>query len=305
MWGNNVVWAGPYISLTQPQPNQVQLNCAEITKIYSKRVLVAPGAVIATDPTGDTVIGPGTTKPHAMAVLLNQAMTGTGNALPINVTDPGGAGTDNRTYYGYDLRKYWDAITALSAEIDGPELRLDPQITARSDGNYLTWTAQIGNPHIGRDMVPWTWDADVSATVSIDTDASNQALSWWSGGSGDSRDKLVSHQTDTSLLAIGYPLLEEVDTSNSSQTAQPLLDAATQADLAANKTPLVTYQVNVKADVDPMVGTYHVGEDYLLDVRDDPVIPDGTYPRRIVGLQGSEKPWVTLTDGAPLPAGST
>jgi|SRR6185312_15730898 len=305
MWGNNVVWAGPYISLTQPQPNQVQLNCAEILKLYSKRVMVAPGAPNATDTTANTVIGPATTKPHAMAVLLTQALTGTGNSLPITIPDPGGAGTDYRTYYGYDLRKYSDAIASLSAEYDGPELRLDPQITAGTDANYLNWVAQIGNPHIGRTVTPWVWDDDVSAMITLDADASNQAMGWWSGGSGSSTDKVIDHLTDTHLLAVGYPMLEEVDTNNSSQTLWAVLDAITAADLAANKDPILAYQVSVRADTDPMVGTYKVGEDYILDVRDNPVIPDGTYTRRIAGLQGTEKPWVTITDAPPLPVGSS
>jgi hypothetical protein len=304
MWGNNTVWAGPYISFHRPAPQEVELSGAEVGKLLAKRVLVAPGAVSATDSTADTIIGPGTTKPHAAAVLLKQLITGAGNNLPISVTDPGGAGIDSRIYYGYDLRTYWDALSALSAEVDGPEIRFDPQVTAGSDGNYLSWTAQIGNPHVGRASTVWAFDSDVTSVIGLDTDASTTALGVWSGGSGTSRDKLITHATDTTLLNIGWPMIEEVDTAHSSETVYPVLAAQTSAVLAAHKQPAVSLQVQVPADVDPMVGTYRVGEDFQVDIREDPLIPDGIYVRRVAGIAGTEKPWVTLTDAAPLPAGS-
>lgn len=303
-WGNNVVWAGPYVSLARPGPRSVELAGQEGMALYTKRVMVKNGAVSAIDPTADFVYGPYTTKGHVAADLLAQALVGTGRTLPITITDPGGKGIDARTYYGYDLRKYWDAIRALSTEIDGPEIRLDPVLTAGSDANYLSWTAQIGTPHVGRTVTPWAWDSDVTSVVGFTGDASNMAQGVWSGGSGSSRDKLITHATDTSLLNIGWPVLEDVDTTNSSETLYPVLNARTAAVLAVQKQAVTSFGVQVPTDTDPMVGTYRVGEDMILDVRDDPVIPDGTYPRRIGAIAGTEKPWVTITDINPLPVGS-
>lgn len=304
LWGNNVVWAGPYVSLNRPGPSKVELGGSEIGAVFNKRILIAPGAVSATDPTADTTLGPGTTKPHAAAVLLQQLTVGNGNNLPITVTDPGGFGTDSRIYYGYDLRTYWETLSALSAEVDGPELRFDPLVSPGVDGNYLSWTAQIGNPHVGRTGTVWEFDSDVTAIVGFDSDASTQALGVWSGGSGTSRDKLITHASDTSLLPIGWPMIEEVDTANSSETVYPVLLSKTAAVLASHKQAVSAFQVQVPADADPMVGTYRVGEDFAVDIRDDPVIPDGLYTRRIAGLAGTEKPWVTITDANPLPVGS-
>jgi hypothetical protein len=164
--------------------------------------------------------------------------------------------------------------------------------------------AQIGNPHVGRTGTVWVFDSDVTSIVGFDSDASTQAFGVWSGGSGTSRDKLITHSTDTAPLGIGWPMLEEVDTAHSSETVYPVLAAQTASVLAAQKQPVIAFQVQVPADTDPMVGTYRVGEDFQIDVRDDPLIPDGVYSRRIAGLSGTEKPWVTITDANPLPAGS-
>jgi hypothetical protein len=306
-WGYGAVWAGPYINFNRQQnPRQIELNGAEIAKMFTKRVLINPAMVNGpADPTADTTFGPTATKPHVAAALVQQAMAGSGKNLPITVTDPGGSGTDARVYYGYDLAKYWDKMQALSAEVDGPELRFDPQIVTGTDGDYVNWTLQIGNPHVGRTTTPWVFDSDVNSIVTMAGDASNMAFEVYSSGSGQSRDKLIASSSDTSLLKIDWPMLEEVDSGQSSEVVYPVIAARSASVLAAYKTPLTAYPITVPADVDPMVGSYRVGEDFAIDVRNDPIVPDGFYTRRIAALSGSEKPWVTITDTDPLPVGSS
>lgn len=300
-WGNNVVWAGPYISMSRLAPNKIDLNGAEIGKIFTKRPLIKPGAISAVDPTADTSFGPNATKPHVAAALVTQALVGAGYNLPIIVTDPGGFGMDARVYYGSDLAKYWDKLQALMAEVDGPEIRFDPQVTAGSDGDYVSWVMQVGNPYLGRDSTTWTFDSDINTVVSMDIDGSSMGLGMWSVGSGQSRDRLIAHSTDTTLLNLGWPMLEEIDSSHSSEIYYPILAAHNAAALDAYKNPIVSLKVSVPADADPMVGTYRVGEDYTVDIRNDPIIRDGLYNRRIAALSGTEKPWVSITDVGPLP----
>lgn len=300
-WGNNVVWAGPYISMSRLTPNRIDINGAEIGKFFTKRTLIKPGAISALDPTADTSFGPNATKPHVAAALVSQALVGTGYNLPIIVTDPGGLGMDARVYYGSDLAKYWDKLQALMAEVDGPEIRFDPQITAGSDGDYVSWVMQIGNPYLGRSSTTWMFDADINTIVSMDIDGSNMGLGMWSVGSGQSRDRLVAYSSDTTPLNLGWPMLEEIDSSHSSEINYPVLAAHNVAALNAYKNPTVSLKVSVPADADPMVGTYRVGEDYAVDIRNDTIIRDGLYNRRIAALSGTEKPWVSIVDVGPLP----
>lgn len=303
-WGNNTVWAGPYISMSRPAPDHIELNGAEIGKMFTKRLLIAPGATYATDVAADTTFA-NATKPHIAAALVLQSMSQAGYGLPITVVDPGGSGIDNRTYFGYDLANYWEKIAALMAELDGPEIRFDPQVTTGVDGEYVSWVMQIGGPHIGRGLASWVFDSDINSIVGMDVDGSNMALGVWMVGSGQSRDRLIAPSKDTTLLSIGWPMLEETDNSNSSETSYPLLAARASASLAAHKQPATAFKASVPADLDPMVGTYHVGEDFVIEVHNDPIIPDGLYTRRIAALDGSEKPWVTITDTDPLPVGSS
>lgn len=300
-WGNNAVWAGPYLTMSRPTPQHVVLNGAEIAKIFSKRALIKPGAISAVDPTADTSFGPGATKSHVAAALVSQALTGTGNSLPITVTDPGGSGTDARVYYGYDLAYYWDQLVALMAEVDGPEIRFDPQITPGSDGDYVSWVMQVGTPYLGRDATTWVFDSDVTSIVGMDADSSSMAMGVWSSGTGQSRDKLIAHSTDTSLLNLGWPMLESVDNTHTSEIWYPILAAHNAGALDAYKQPVVSFNVMVAADSDPMAGTYRVGQDFSVDVHGDPIIPDGFYTRRIAAINGTEKPWVTITDVGPVP----
>jgi hypothetical protein len=305
-WGNACVWAGPYISMSRTGPATVDVTGAEIGKILTKRVMVAAGAPSATDPSANLVVGPYATKGHVAAAILTQAITGPGKALPITVNDPGGVGVEYRTYYGYDLGDAWTALTNLSQEDQGPEIRLDPQVNPGSDGMYLSWTAQIGTPYVGRSTAPWVFDSDVNSLVGLDMDASNQAFGAWSAGTGSGPDKLVAHATDTTAVtSIGYPMLELVDSSHASEVLPAIVADYAAAYLAAYKQPTTTLNVQVPTDADPTVGNYRVGEDFAVDIRGDPFIPDGTYRRRIAAISGSEKPWVTLTDAASATVGTT
>jgi hypothetical protein len=225
--------------------------------------------------------------------------------LPINVTFDNTPGIEYRTYYGYDLAFYWDKLHSLMSEVDGPEVRFDPKITQGSDANYLSWDMQIGTPHLGRSVTPWLFDSDVNSVVGLDSDGSNIALQVWSAGSGQSQDKLIISSADTTQLSFGWPLLEGVDNSHSSETNYNVLVADNAARLLAWKKPVTAFKLTVPADVDPVVGTYRVGEDFSVDIRQDPIIPDGLYSRRIAGLAGTEKPWVTITDTDPLAVGAT
>jgi hypothetical protein len=303
-WGNNTVWAGPYINMSRPGPDHIELNGAEIAKIFTKRPLIKPGATSSVDVTADTIFSEAT-KSHVAAALITQAMSGTGYNLPITVTDPTAPGTDARIYYGYDLANYWEKLTALMAEVDGPEIRFDPQVSSGVDGDYLSWVTQIGGPHVGRNVTTWVFDSSINSVIGMDVDGSTMAMGVWSGGSGQSRDRLVAHAQDTSLLNIGWPMIEEVDNSHTSEIFYPVLASQAAAGLAAHKQPVTSFKTIVPTDSDPMVGTYRVGEDFAIDVRDDPIIPNGFYTRRIAGLSGSEKPWVTITDTDPLPVGSS
>jgi hypothetical protein len=191
------------------------------------------------------------------------------------------------------------------AEVDGPEIRFDPQVSSGVDGDYLSWVTQIGGPHVGRNVTTWVFDSSINSVIGMDVDGSTMAMGVWSGGSGQSRDRLVAHAQDTSLLNIGWPMIEEVDNSHTSEIFYPVLASQAAAGLAAHKQPVTSFKTIVPTDSDPMVGTYRVGEDFAIDVRDDPIIPNGFYTRRIAGLSGSEKPWVTITDTDPLPVGSS
>jgi hypothetical protein len=303
-WGNNAVWGGPYLSMARLSPSRIDLNGAEIGKFFTKRALIKPGAISAVDPTADTSFGPNATKPHVAAALVSQALVGTGYNLPIIVTDPGGSGIDARVYYGSELAKYWDKLQALMAEVDGPEIRFDPQVTAGSDGDYVSWVMQIGNPYLGRSDTAWMFDSDINSVVSMNIDGSNMGLSMLSAGSGQSRDRLIAQSADISLLNLGWPMLEEIDSSHSSEISYPVLAAHNVAALNAYKNPVVSLQVSVPADADPMAGTYRVGDDYIVDIRGDSIIRDGLYNRRIAAISGTEKPWIAITDVGPLPLAS-
>ena len=137
---------------------------------------------------------------------------------------------------------------------------------------------------LGRNVTEFTWPSD-------GTRVANRVFAT---GNGEGDAMLISSAADTYQLlpgsegGPGYPLLEEVTASKRTRgnDGQSQLDALTAARIKAIATPVVLPEITVRADLDPIFGSYITGDAcrVIIPPNLSPRFPDGLDQyRRIVG----------------------
>lgn len=300
VWGNAVVFAGPYLPGTIPGDTpKIDIGASELARIFDKRVL--------TDPAGSLSLGP--TSPGDMVKQIIDSATSqipgttwwrTGRELPITCSNPPSTqGSVTRFFQGFDTVTATEAINSIVTLEDGPDFRLDPYLQTGRDGLYVAWELNIGNPHLGSTSDPWVFD-DSNSLISQDIDAARMASMLFVPGSGQDEKKLMSWWVDNQLVDQGFPALEEVDTSQSSVADPAALDSYARASLARYTLPVDKWTVKTRADGEPGLGSYRVGDSMLLDIRRHPIIIPDVYTRRITEVSGDASPWVSLASTESL-----
>jgi hypothetical protein len=301
-YGNTVVWAGPYTPTSVPGGAPIiTLGGSDFGALLQRRLLVGPNPPSVES---DVTIGP-FSKPYLALELVRQATNPGGGgggpwSLPWTCSDlPERAGTESRTYPGYDLWTVWDALSLLSQERDGPDFRFDPSLRQGDDGNYLSWNMVIGRPILATPH-EWGWDAPATATVAWETNVSNFATHYYGAGSGQDRGKLMASASSDELLESGFPVIQITDTMHTSVIVQEELQALIDGDLATYSKPSNRWTLTVQASQVPLLGSYRAGDTVMIRVEQHPVIPDGVYHRRITSMNGDADDLVTITSSDSL-----
>lgn len=233
--------------------------------------------------------------------IVNANLTQSGYGLPIDVP-AAETGTNTRTYFGYDLAMVWDRLDELSKVQNGPEMDFRPYIT--SAGNHLRWELMIGSPTLGNQTSTGVWDYG-GALGQIDVDVNGSAspcTKAWVKGSGSERTMLAGYAADASLVALGYPPTDFVDTDHTSVVVKATLDTYATADLAKFSAPTENWKCTVRVDgatsngvtVSPELGQWSLGDAPLFGVSGHPWIRPGQYRRRILGYASDTESTVTL-----------
>jgi len=210
----------------------------------------------------------------------------------------------SQIYYNYELKTYFNALLDLAKNNNG----FDFNIKVAYDGSRNpTKTLQLGYPRLGN-----TYSSS-SATVPVfqipagnivqynyKEDGTKAANSVYATGAGSNEGKLIANSVDTTKTLSGWPLLE--DSSNYSNiTDSTLLGGLASGQVLATSYPPQTLQIVAPPYLDPVFGTYNLGDQARVILKDDfyPSTFDGNY--RIVGLNvspgenGPERVTLTLT----------
>lgn len=232
--------------------------------------------------------------------LIRQAMSWPGFALPIDF-HPERAGGITRTYAAVDLTRVDAALSDLSDEENGPDIRLQLRRGSVRDFEWVYESGTAAEPRLQSPSVhTWELQADEAAGsgVSVTTDPTEMAsISWATAGRSSDR-VLVSRVYDTRLVDAGFPLMEAVDSSNSSVSEQTVLDGLAAERARTSLKPSEFWSFRVRLDASPFLSEYHVGDLVRVVVRNSDYVPVGEFTRRIAGLSGDEQgDWVKVTCG--------
>lgn len=241
--------------------------------------------------------------------LITTAQAVSGGNIGVQVGSETSGVNITKTYYGYELKNVYSALQDLSRSTSG----FDFNIAVAYDGSgNPTKTLQLGYPRNGTvysasDPNAPVFEFPAGNVVSYEypEEGVNTVNALYGIGAGSNEGKLIVTATDASKLTAGWALLEGSATySDYSDSA--LLTGIIAGQVSALSYPPTTVKIVAPPYVNPVLGTYRVGDDVRLRITDDrfPTALDSTY--RIVALNvtvGESSPErVTLTLTLPIGA---
>lgn len=289
-----IVWGAPYDDDSQT----IDVSAAETWSYFRHRYINTRGGYDFWD------------QFDIVRSLIDLLTSQTGGDIGVTVETHDSGVTRYRVYEPWELKQLGEAIEQLSAVNDGFDFAIDPYWDPAT--GELVKVLRLHYPRrgrrynetglvfeLGRNVTSFKWPSD-------GTRAANQILAV---GAGEGSSMLRVTRTDSAQIqplssgGPGYPLLQDVVTYKDVSVFSTLVGHATQA-LATRSRPVVLPEVSVRADSDPIFGSYIVGDAarFIVPPHVSPRFPDGldTYYRIVgwdvsVGDEGDES--VKLTFG--------
>lgn len=286
---------------------------------------LSPGGVPATDyDTNISGVDLGTIGKR----LVQQACTWPGwTDIPIEF-HPDRAGTRQQSYTAVERKKVNPALTDLSNQKNGPDIRLR---LVRTSSDSFGWVYESGTEDQPRlqGEAPLTWEPNDVTGVGVQLDPTRMGSASWASAGRSSDNTLLRMLYDPYLVDRGFPLLHlDADVSTTTKDTGTL-DSANVETLRTARKPWEFWSFDASGDQSPFPYEYGCGDLAELflserqqlklglltgpgtltgpgvvtgDTRLDPIydyLPAGSYQRRIVGLSGSSRSdFIEVTCGA-------
>lgn len=307
-----VLEAGPIIDRSfNAETGKLDLTAKGLWSIFDRRKMIMGGELHQNNPYPQKsvwVMGPTSLRTIAREIVRvsiqdNPYINSYGlNAgyLPI-ILPSSVAGSENRTYHGYELvwmgaelRKY----TQLSG---GPDIRFVPRFKPGAP-TYIEWVMETGTPSVPLlkgTGDPWKWDGtrDDSGVTGLSTveDGSGMAVRSWTPGQGQENDMPLAKATNLDLLNAGGPWLEGDSAAKLEEESNILQSIANRA-AADSRAPMNTISLSVRADFWPYLGNYMPGDMARVVVPPGhPTLNPGPIDVRIMAVDGTDGDTVSLT----------
>jgi hypothetical protein len=293
VWGG-VIWGRTYNSSDQT----LTLSALEFVSYFTHRRITTTTAFTNTDQLliAKTLVEDAQNVPNGdIGVLYNTA----GQTVSGKLVD--------RVYYDYELKTVFNAVQDLSRQQDGFDFDIDvyyDNITGLPDKAFNTYYPKLGTTWVSSNPYALVFNFPAGNIVEYEypEDGSIVANRIYALGAGSNEGKLISVAEDVTKFADGWALLEE-QSNYSDITDQTVLDNLATGQVAAQSYPPTTVKIVVPPYIDPIYGTYSLGDEVRL------LITDSRFPEgldeiyRLVGISvqpgedGPERATLTLTQG--------
>lgn len=293
--GDTVLQAGPN---TTYQPDEevpdggvakVRVGGKGIWQLLNRRVLINaawnPAATPVTDVSANITL---TYSLHTIArEIVNHSINKSfvvGSNLPIDLPAQI-AGTATRTYYGYETIAAGQRLQELTQVDQGPDIVFQPYLIAVGGSRYIRHRMVIGTPYLTGPGVPLQFDYNSSLVkVAIGGNSDSLATTSYVRGTGNETGQLFGYASNPALIAAGYPLLDDVDSTHTSASVQTTLDSWAAANVALQGTVPEQWKSTVLAETSPRAGEYAPGHFVTYNVIGHHWLPDGMYNQRLLSL---------------------
>lgn len=290
VWGG-IIWSRNYTSANQT----LTIQAREFESYFERRRITSTVAFTNTDQL--TIV----------QSLVNTAQAATNGSIGITVGTETSGITVSRTYYNYELKSVFSAIQDLSKSQNGFDFNI--YVYYDSNGNPAR-LLRLAYPRYG-DVYSKTALTQVVLELPAGNiieyeypeDGSTAANTIYALGAGSNEGKLISIAQDATKIAGGWPLLED-QANYSDITDSTLLSNLATSQVNTVSYPPIAMKVSITTYNDPILGTYEVGDDIRIRIKDDrfPTQLD-TYYRLVaynvtVGENGPERVVMSLTQSS-------
>ena len=184
----------------------------------------------------------------------------------------------------WDLRTYGETIE----EITGYDNGCDYTINVFDSGGVPTKQLALWYPRLGSASITTTNNVlDYPGNVKdyyYTENAAEGNTKYFAAGDGDGKGKIIGTAEDTSKMSgSGYPRLDKV-VNVEGVTLQATANRKAAAALMYGPVPQEKWQFDISGSDIPQVGDYAMGDDFQVNIDDDPRFPDGNQVTiRVVG----------------------
>ena len=261
VWGG-IIWSREYNSSSQ----QLTISAQTFDSYFNRRRINQTKVFFNTD------------QFTIAQYLVTQAQSASGGDIGVIVPTTTSGKLVTRTYYNYEQKTVLSAIQDLSkagaanSSLPGFDFSFD---VAYNGAGVPTKTFNLKYPRAGTAYSSSNASAPVLQfpagnilEYSYLEDGSLAANLLWISGGGSNEGKQLNGTSDSSKITAGWPLLE--DNYNYGDVISPtLLSNLGSGHLAAVSTPPTTLTVIVPPYVNPVLGSYVVGDDFRIMITDD------------------------------------
>lgn len=195
------------------------------------------------------------------------------------------AGTQSRTYYGYQMQSVADALQELTDTAGGPDIDLRPQWDLNG---RLQWAPRIGDLATGK---TWWWNLDAPKhgllNVGLATDSSKVTTTSYLIGEGSEKNTLYASDPSADVT---YPAMER-DLAYKNVTNRQELVPLAMEHTRAHAAPTQQWRASITKDGkgklgSPTVQDLRLGDTARVHSSVDPWIPKGWDPNTLIKFSG-------------------
>lgn len=278
-------------------PTETSLNAGGMWDYFDRRY-VLPVLGVDELPSDVTTTVSGMSLRTIAKWLVQQAQSWPYANVPIDF-EPPITGTEEREYPGGSYVTVGEALRDLTEVEGGPEITFRPKLT--DSGTHVHWDLLTGTPQLNQGGADHYWDlsapAPFAAPTNLDRDGRDLATDVYTVGGGSGAGKLEAKAANRALNLAGFPMMETVEQRNS-VTEPDELQAYANESAVRYSAHTETFQLRVKRDQDPVLGTYWPGDWATIQIGKNVRMPAGRYRVRIIRISFAETGDVTL-DCAP------
>jgi hypothetical protein len=255
LWGG-IIWASRYSAAN----SVLELGASDFLSYFEHRRVLDPS---------DLTKGVAFSDTDQVAIVqdvVRLAQSHAGGDLGIVFTGAQPSGVMRSVSYAMsELKPVADLLRDLANAEGGLDFTFDVRYDESGEPERFL---RVGYPRLGQPGAPHVWEYGANLIdFGWPRDAANMVTRVFAQGSGDTNQPVIRYAEDAAAYPAGWPLLEDaasqLDTKNTA-----LLDAHVRGELAARRRPVILPELTVRADLNPVVGTYSVGDDARIIIED-------------------------------------